>query len=302
MWRWFLSFGVLLAAIVAGVAASWKEQWIEESIYWLTEVRGYVITEARERALKPKDTFKECRSCPEMVVVPAGEFMMGWPETEKGYSDNEGPQHKVVISRPLAITRFELTFAEWDACAAHAGCARDIPASGSRRPLLPVINVTWDDAQSYVAWLSKITGKAYRLLSEAEWEYAARAGSTTRYSFGDEEAELDQYSWYSGNSSYRAHPVGQKTPNAFGVFDMHGNVWEWVEDCYHDDYEGAPVDGAAWTTGDCDARVVRGGSWGSDPQHLRAATRLRNTPANRFNYLGFRVGRTLSDTIEEKRK
>jgi formylglycine-generating enzyme required for sulfatase activity len=93
MWRWFLSFGVLLAAIVAGVAASWKEQWIEESIYWLTEVRGYVITEARERALKPKDTFKECRSCPEMVVVPAGEFMMGWPENEKGYSDNEGPQH-----------------------------------------------------------------------------------------------------------------------------------------------------------------------------------------------------------------
>jgi formylglycine-generating enzyme required for sulfatase activity len=293
MWRWFLSFGVLLAAIVAGVAASWKEQWIEESIYWLTEVRGYVITEARERALKPKDTFKECRSCPEMVVVPAGEFMMGWPETEKGYSDNEGPQHKVMISRPLAIALFELTFAEWDACAAHADCARDIPASGSRRPRLPVINVSWDDAQSYVAWLSKITGKAYRLLSEAEWEYAARAGSTTRYSFGDDEAELDQYSWYSGNSIYRAHPVGQKTPNAFGVFDMHGNVWEWVEDCYHDDYEGAPVDGAAWTTGDCDARVVRGGSWGSDPQHLRAATRLRNTPANQFNYLGFRVGRAL---------
>jgi eukaryotic-like serine/threonine-protein kinase len=155
------------------------------------------------------------------------------------------------------------------------------------------INVSWDDAQSYVAWLSKITGKAYRLLSEAEWEYAARAGSTTRYSFGDDEAELDQYSWYSGNSISRAHPVGQKTPNAFGIFDMHGNVWEWVEDCYHDDYEGAPVDGAAWTTGDCDARVVWGGSWGSDPQHLRAATRLRSTPANQFNYLGFRVGRAL---------
>jgi formylglycine-generating enzyme required for sulfatase activity len=219
--------------------------------------------------------------------------MMGWPETEKGYSDNEGPQQKVMISRPLAIARFELTFAEWDACAAHGDCAGDIPASGSRRPRLPVINVSWDDAQSYVAWLSEITGKAYRLLSETEWEYAARAGSTTRYSFGDDEAELDQYSWYSGNSINRAHPVGQKTPNAFGVFDMHGNVWEWVEDCYHDDYEGAPVDGAAWTTGDCDARVVRGGSWDSDPQHLRAATRLRNTPANQFNYLGFRVGRAL---------
>jgi formylglycine-generating enzyme required for sulfatase activity len=138
MWRWFLSFGVLLAAIVAGVAASWKEQWIEESIYWLTEVRGYVITKARERALKPKDTFKECRSCPEMVVVPAGEFMMGWPENEKGYSDNEGPQHKVMISRPLAIARFELTFAEWDACAAHADCARGDGAEHLDDPV-------WDD-------------------------------------------------------------------------------------------------------------------------------------------------------------
>jgi formylglycine-generating enzyme required for sulfatase activity len=292
MWRWFL-FGVLLAVVVAGVAASWREPWFEESIYWLTEVRGYVITEARERTLKPKDTFKECKSCPEMVIVPAGEFMMGWPETERGYSDNEGPQHKVTLSRPLAIARFELTFAEWDACAAHGECARDIPAEGSRRPRLPVINVTWDDAQSYVAWLSKTTGKPYRLLSEAEWEYAARAGTTTRYSFGEDEAELDQYAWYSGNSINRAHPVGQKTPNAFGAFDMLGNVWEWVEDCYHDDYEGAPVDGSAWTTGVCDGRVVRGGSWGSAPRYVRAANRLGLTPANQFNYLGFRVGRTL---------
>jgi len=156
-----------------------------------------------------------------------------------------------------------------------------------------VINVSWDDAQRYVAWLSKITGKPYRLLSEAEWEYAARAGATTRYSFGDDEAMLDQYAWYSGNSINRVHPVGLKTPNAFGVFDMHGNVWEWVEDCYHDDYEGAPVDGAAWRTGDCGARVVRGGSWGSGPQHLRTTNRLRNFPRNRFDYLGFRVGRAL---------
>jgi len=120
---WFLSFSVLIAAIVVGVAVWWKEQWIKASIYWPTDVRGYVITEARERALKPKDTFKDCASCPEMVVVPAGEFMMGWPETEKRYSDNEGPQHKVMISRPFAVARFELTFGEWDACAADGDCA-----------------------------------------------------------------------------------------------------------------------------------------------------------------------------------
>jgi formylglycine-generating enzyme required for sulfatase activity len=293
MRRWFLIFGVLMAAIVAGVAAWWKEQWIEESIYWLTDARGYGITEARERALNPGDTFKECAVCPEMVVVPAGEFMMGWPETEKRYSDNEGPQHKVVISRPFAVARFELTFAEWDACVAHGDCPRDIPASGSTRARLPVISVSWDDAQSYVAWLAKMTGKPYRLLSEAEWEYAARAGTTTRYSFGDDEAELGEYAWYSWNSANRAHPVGQKTPNAFGVFDMHGNVWEWVEDCYHDDYEGAPADGAAWTAGGCATRVLRGGAWNNSPGLLRAANRLKATTVDRHYTFGFRVGRAL---------
>jgi formylglycine-generating enzyme required for sulfatase activity len=283
MRRWLLiSFGVLMAAIAASLVVwwkeplNWKEPWNKDSIYWLTDVRGYVITQERERTLKRKDTFKECKACPEMVVVPAGEFMMGWPETQKRYSDNEGPQHKVMISRPYAVARFELTFAEWDACADHGDCPRDIAASGSSRPRLPVINVSWDDAQRYVAWLSKITGKPYRLLSEAEWEYAARAGATTRYSFGDDEAMLDQYAWYSGNSINRVHPVGLKTPNAFGVFDMHGNVWEWVADCYHDDYEGAPVDGAAWTTGGCATRVLRGGAWNNSPGLLRAAYRLRD--------------------------
>jgi formylglycine-generating enzyme required for sulfatase activity len=285
MRRWFFSLGLLMAAIVVGMAAWW--------IYWLTDVSNHVITEARERALKPKDTFKECMNCPEMVVVPAGEFMMGWPDTEKGYSDNEGPQHKVTIARPFAVARFELTFAEWDYCVADGDCPRGIRASGWGRGRQPAVNVSWDDAQRYVAWLSRKTGKSYRLLSEAEWEYAARAGTTTRYSFADDEAELGQYAWYGGNSDKQAHPVGEKAPNAFGVFDMHGNVWEWVEDCYHDDYEGAPVDGAAWTTGGCGFRVVRGGSWGSDPQYLRATNRLRNPTVNQFNYVGFRAGRTL---------
>jgi formylglycine-generating enzyme required for sulfatase activity len=156
-----------------------------------------------------------------------------------------------------------------------------------------VINVSWDEAQRYVAWLSSMTGKSYRLLSEAEWEYAARAGTTTRYSFGDDEAELGQYAWYRENSNNRAHPVGEKMPNAFGVFDMHGNVWEWVEDCYHDAYEGAPVDGATWTTGGCAARVIRGGSWNDDPRNLRSAERDRDLAVDRASGLGFRVGRAL---------
>jgi formylglycine-generating enzyme required for sulfatase activity len=293
MRRWFFSFGVLMVAIGAGVAAGWKVQWNKDNIFWLTDVRGYVITEARERALKPKDTFKECSGCPEMVVVPAGEFMMGWPETEKGYSDNEGPQHKVMIAKPFAVARFELTFAEWDTCVAHSDCSRNPRAPGWGRGRQPVINVSWDEAQRYVAWLSSMTGKSYRLLSEAEWEYAARAGTTTRYSFGDDEAELGQYAWYRENSNNRAHPVGEKMPNAFGVFDMHGNVWEWVEDCYHDAYEGAPVDGATWTTGGCAARVIRGGSWNDDPRNLRSAERDRDLAVDRASGLGFRVGRAL---------
>ena len=285
--------GVLMAAIVAGVAAWWNAQWIKESIYWLTDVRGYVIAEARERALQPKDTFKECTGCPEMVVVPAGAFMMGWPETEKGYSDNELPQHKVTIARPFAVARFELMFAEWDACVAHGDCSHDIRAPRLGRGRQAVINVSWNDARRYVAWVSRMTGKPYRLLSEAEWEYAARAGTTTRYSFGDDEAELGKYAWYSGNSENRAHPVGEKAPNAFGIFDMHGNVWEWVEDCYHDDYQGAPVDGAAWALAGCNTRVVRGGSWNDDPRNLRSAERERDIVFDRGSGLGFRVARAL---------
>jgi formylglycine-generating enzyme required for sulfatase activity len=295
MRRWLLSFGVLLAAIVAGVgmAAWWQPPWIGDSLAWLTGGRDHAISERRERALKPKDTFRECQSCPEMVVVPAGEFMMGWPATQAGTSDNEGPQHKVTIGRPFAVARFELTFAEWDACVAQGGCPRDTSDQTSRRPRQPVINVSWNEAKLYVAWLSKITGKPYRLLSEAEWEYAARAGSTARYASGDDEAGLDPYAWYSANANNRAHPVGEKAPNAFGLFDMHGNVWEWVEDCYHEDYEGAPVDGAAWTTGACEARVLRGGAFNNTPPFLRPAYRLKAMSVDQQLFFGIRIGRTL---------
>jgi Sulfatase-modifying factor enzyme 1 len=183
--------GILVGAIVAGMVVWWKEQWIKESLFWFTNVRSQVLTAAQERALAPKDTFKECTDCPEMVVVPAGEFTMGSPADEKDRSDNEGPQHKVTIAQRFAVAKFELSFDEWDACAAQADCDPRIReetggiAISAARPLQggrqPVINVSWDDAQTYVAWLSRITGNTYRLLSEAEWEYAARAGSTTAY-------------------------------------------------------------------------------------------------------------------------
>jgi formylglycine-generating enzyme required for sulfatase activity len=143
-----------------------------------------------------------------------------------------------------------------------------------------------------VKWLSKLTGKRYRLLTEAEWEYAARAASVGPYSFEGDESTLDDYAWYSKNSDKQSHPVGQKKPNGFGLYDMHGNVWEWVEDCYHKNYEGAPSDGSAWTTGDCNSRVVRGGSYHKDPRSLRSANRGWLSSPSRGD-IGFRVGRTI---------
>jgi formylglycine-generating enzyme required for sulfatase activity len=287
--------GVLVAAMVA-VLAVWRyEQPLKEDIYWLTDVRGHVLTAERERALSPKETFKECVNCPEMVVVPAGDFMMGSPSDERGRNDNEGPVHKVTIAKPFAVGKFELTFDELDSCAAHGDCDPNVSDSSWGRGRRPAINVSWDDARRYVAWLSRITGQPYRLLTEAEWEYAARAGTTTRYSFGDHEAALSQHAWYSANSDGKTHPVGEKEPNAFGLYDMHGNVWEWVQDCYQYKYDKAPTDGSADTSNDCNFRAIRGGSWDYNAPGLRAAVRHETAGAAFRDYgLGFRVGRTLT--------
>jgi len=261
------------------------------TLFVFSAAQGQVTVES-ERALKPKDTFHECaKDCPEMVVAPAGSFMMGSPEGQG--ADQEHPQHEVMIAKPFAVAKYEVTFAEWDACVAAGGCPRPFD-SGLGRGVRPVINVSWDDAQQYVTWLSRLTGRPFRLLSEAEWEYAARAGTTTLYSFGDNEAALGEYAWYHTNANGKTHPVGEKKPNAFSLYDMHGNVWEWVEDCDHYSYEGAPTDGTAWTAGDCRYRVVRGGSWLSGPQDLRSANRSRLDSVFRNPDLGFRVGRTLT--------
>jgi formylglycine-generating enzyme required for sulfatase activity len=258
------------------------------------------LSAERERALKPKDTFKECDKCPEMVVVPAGSFTMGSPANEPERVNWEGPQHKVTFASQFAVGKFAVTFDEWDACVADGGCHGYRPNDmGLGRGRRPVTNVSWIDAEGFVAkdgyvdWLSKKTGKTYRLLSEAEREHVTRAGSTTIYYFGNDAAALGQYAWYSANSGNQTHPVGEKKPNAFGLYDMHGNVLEWVEDCYHDSYQGAPTDGSPWTTKYCGSAITRNGDARSGPISLRSARRSSESIDKRYEELGFRVGRTL---------
>jgi formylglycine-generating enzyme required for sulfatase activity len=255
------------------------------------------LSQQQERALKPKDTFKECSNCPEMIVVPTGSFTMGSPANEPQRAADESPQHTVTFARQLAVGKFALTFDEWNACLADDGCNGYKPDDrGWGRGRQPVINVSWDDAKAYVAWLAKKTGKSYRLLSEAEYEYAARAGAQTAYPWGNAIGKGNANCDGCGSQwdNKQTAPVGSFPPNAFGLYDMTGNVWEWVEDCYHDSYQGAPTDGSTWTSGACNGRVVRGGSWNLDPQFLRSAYRVRLTTVYRDNGLGFRVGRALT--------
>jgi formylglycine-generating enzyme required for sulfatase activity len=254
-----------------------------------------------ERALKPHDTFKECSSCPEMVVVPAGKFTMGSPQGELKRTSDEGPQHPVTFAQSFAVGRFELTFDEWDACVTDGGCGGYKPDSqGWGRGRRPVINVSWDDAKAYLAWLTKKTGKSYRLLSEAEREYATRAGTTTPFWWGNSiatsQANYNGTPYGSGiKGEYRGRTVAADSfePNAWGLYQVHGNVYEWTEDCGHDNYQGAPADGSAWTSGDCGSRVIRGGSWDYDAEYLRSASRLAYATDTRDVWLGFRVARTL---------
>ena len=255
------------------------------------------------------DSFKDCDDCPEMVVIPPGSFTMGSPAGEEGRDDNEGPQREVSISS-FALGKHEVTFAEWDACVSAGGCTHRPEDEGWRRGDRPVINVNWEDAQQYVGWQSATTGQSYRLPSEAEWEYAARAGTTTRYFWGDdadagctfangadETANKENPGWSvmsCDDGYYRTAPAGSFRANRFGLFDMYGNVWEWVEDRWHDTYEGAPNDGSPWVGGKNSARVLRGGSWSNGPGSLCSADRYGGGPGNRNYYVGFRVARTLT--------
>ena len=250
-----------------------------------------------ERALEPGKAFKECPTCPEMVVVPPGSYTMGSPKEEIGRFPDEGPQRNVTFSHRFAVGRFAVSFDEWDACLADKGCNGFTPSTKQgAQGQQPVTAISWSDAKSYVSWLSTKTGKPYRLLAEAEREYVTRASSTTSYWWGDEigkgNANCDGCgSKWDGKQSAT---VGSFKANAFGLHDLHGNVWEWVEDCYEGNYQGAPNDGSAKTTGSCVSRVLRGGAFNTPPRSLRSANRGRFRSDVRFLDIGFRVARALS--------
>jgi formylglycine-generating enzyme required for sulfatase activity len=302
--RALAAVGVLMICVAAGIVGWINQAYIAEQINWYTTMRPYmlaqisphVLTDDAERALKDRDSFKECaRDCPEMVVIAAGEFTMGSPATEEGRYDNEEPQHKVTIARRFAVAKLDVTFADWDACVSVGGCPR-VTDSGYGRGNKPVINVNWNDAQRYVAWFSRMTGKTYRLLTEAEWEYAARAATTTAYYWGEAlgSGKANCNGCGSKWDNRESSPVGSFEPNALGLHDMAGNVWQWVQDCWHGNYNGAPVDGSAWMNGDCGQHVIRGGSWLDPPRDLRSAFRLDVETGNGATYLGFRVARSLA--------
>jgi formylglycine-generating enzyme required for sulfatase activity len=230
--------------LIAGGLGWWKQGYIKELHYWYDTMEPDVLAGSMERSLKPGEEFKECKSgCPTMVVVPAGHFMMGSKEHEPNGRPNERPAHPVTIAKPFAVGKFEVTVAEWQACVDAGACPSNDWTGLSDRP---VSNVTWDDAGLYASWLWRMTGRSYRLLSEAEWEYAARANTATAYSFGDDQGALREYAWYEGNAQGKAHFVGQKKPNGFGLHDMHGNLAELTSDCFHSSYDGAPSDGSSW--------------------------------------------------------
>jgi formylglycine-generating enzyme required for sulfatase activity len=262
-------------------------------------VKGARVRQDRTPSFEPGTVFRDKDEpwCPELVVIPAGEFMMGSTEAEREWAvaqgaerqwvESERPQHLVRIAYPLAVGRYPVTFEEYGHFARSTGRAQP-GDEGSGRRRRPVINVDWEDARFFIAWLSVQTGQRYRLLSEAEWEYACRAGTSTRYWWGD---EITAANANYGKKVGKTSEVGKYSANPFGLYDVHGNVWERVEDCWHESYEGAPDNGGAWISGDCARRVVRGGSWNDPPRNLRCASRTGIGPEIRYYMLGFRVCR-----------
>ena len=277
-------------------------------------------------------SFRDCGNCPELVLVPPGSFDMGSSEGEADRRPNEGPQHRVTLAAALAVGKYHVTVGEYRAFTeasgrGDGGSCWSFGANGqwaeqqgrswrspgfSQTDRDPVVCVNWEDARAYAAWVSQRTGKGYRLLTEAEFEYAARAGSTTRWWWGEDGAVQCRNANGADQSTQRqvpetsgwtvapcddgfayTAPVGRFAANRFGLYDMAGNALQWVEDCYRDSYAGAPSDASTPATGgDCASRVLRGGSWGNSPQLLRSAVRLRGQPVLRNDFTGFRVART----------
>jgi formylglycine-generating enzyme required for sulfatase activity len=262
------------------------------------------LTPEIEQALRPKDSFKECDGCPEMVVVPKGSFIMGTPITEVDRYKGEDPLHRVSFARPFAVGRFTISFDEWDACLADGGCDGNKGDDKFGRGRMPAQGITFDMAKSYLAWLSRKVGRSYRLPSESEREYFTRAGTTTAFWFGKTISQLDAN--YAAGTPYANGPRGVDSkgpavvdsyaPNPFGLYQVHGNVWEWTEDCFNKRYtEDTPADGAPWLEGDCSKHMVRGGLWNWSADKSRSGYRDDN-------YFGsgnsFRVVRTLNVQLQ----
>ena len=292
------------------------------------EAERHRQAEATRKRTQPGATFQDCATCPELVVVPAGSFLMGSPSYEEGRDEDEGPVHQVTIGQAFAAGKYEVTVGEYGRFVNTAGyegeggCRvwtgekweeeegrswRDPGFQQTERE--PVVCVSWQDAHAYAEWLSRQTDKTYRLLSEAEWEYVARAGTKTarywgerevgqcRYANGaDQTAKRHNSGWTVAacdDGHYWTAPVGTYQANGFGLYDLLGNVWEWVQDCWHESYTGAPSDGRAWGTENCSSRVNRGGAWDYTPKHLRSANRGNPSPGLRSIGLGFRIARSL---------
>ena len=254
--------------------------------------------------LKPRDHGRPSPARMNMMTILPGSFMMGSPQHEVRRDANEGPRHEVAINYSFEVGKYEVTFSEWDVCVADGGCRGHRPKDGGwGKGNRPVINVSWQDAKAYTKWLSRKTGLNYRLLSEAEWEYVARAGQegpfSMGYSIGAYDANFNGAKPYgdgpSGPYLRKTKPVGSYPANAFGLHDIHGNVYEWVEDCWNPNHSGAPANGKARKDGDCKFRVMRGGSWVTHGYQMRASKRLRYTTDYRYDDYGFRVARTLGD-------
>jgi formylglycine-generating enzyme required for sulfatase activity len=233
---------------------------------------------------------RDCDVCPEMVTLDAGSFIMGDNRGDR----SERPAHRVTIGKRFAIGRTEVSVAQWNACV-EAGACRAIADGADMSADSPARDLSWTDAQTYVRWLSKRTGNSYRLPSEAEWEYAARAGTTTRYWWGDNmKAGMANCKGCGGDWSNDAPVEVTALPaNGFGLYGMNGGVWEWVEDCWHKSYDGAPRDGSARRSPDCRENVIRGGSWRNDKSYAHSASRFTYDSAVRYILNGFRVARTL---------
>ncbi|MGH8745098.1 MAG: formylglycine-generating enzyme family protein [Burkholderiales bacterium] len=271
-------------------------------------------------ALAPGTAFRDCPVCPVMVVVPAGSFQMGSPASDPARGADEQPAHRVTFAREFAVAKYATTRGEFARFVAETGyrVARgclikrngawvDDRRAGWRHPGFaqterdPVVCMSWNDGEAYAGWLSRKTGHAYALLTEAQWEYAARAGTTTPYYWGAQASRA--YANYGterccapaaeGKDRWlNTAPSGSFPPNAFGLYDMHGNAWQWMQDCWHRNYDGAPADGSAWLYGVCVDRVMRGGSWNCGPGTIRAAEREVHDLSGRYAVVGFRIART----------